>query len=287
MNSFFKSTTPQPFQVGDSFFGGVGKPCLMGIINATPDSFFDGGKNNTVALALERALSMVDSGVEILDVGGESTRPGAQKVSASEELDRVLPIIEALSSLDVVLSIDTMKCEVAKQAFEAGASILNDVSALKADAKMKSWVVNNKAPVILNHMQGTPQSMQNNPSYKSVLQEVKTELLQTANELIGLGLHSSQIALDPGIGFGKQQEHNYELLWSLSELVKEGFPVLLGTSRKSFIGEITGKEASERLAGSLATISETYRQGASIFRVHDVAETVDLLKMIDAIQKGK
>ncbi len=262
---------------------------VMGILNATPDSFFDGGVYGTdLAKTIDRASKMVTDGATILDIGGESTRPGAEKISCDEELSRVIPVVEAIASrFDITISVDTTKSEVAKLGMGSGAHWINDISAGRFDNNMAQVVSETDATIILMHSRQTPKTMQENPHYSSTTHDVISELLKSVQYFINASVVKDKIVLDPGIGFAKSVSDNLMLLQSCNEFLETGYPLLIGTSRKSFIGEITGKDVSERVAGSLATISETYRQGASIFRVHDVAETVDLLKMIDAIQKGK
>ncbi len=261
----------------------------MGILNATPDSFFDGGVYGTdLAKTIDRASKMVADGATILDIGGESTRPGAEKITLDEELSRVIPVIEAIvSRFDITVSIDTTKSQVAKLGMASGAHWINDISAGRFDTQMAHVVSETDATVVLMHSRQTPKTMQENPQYTNTSQDVITELLESVQYFINASVVKDKIVLDPGIGFAKSVADNLKLLKNCEDFLKTGFPLLIGTSRKSFIGEITGKDVSGRVAGSLATIGETYRQGASIFRVHDVAESVDLLKMIDAIQKGK
>jgi dihydropteroate synthase len=269
--------------------GELDSPLLMGILNITPDSFFDGGLyNSNLNSCLNRAKSMVLDGALILDIGGESSRPGAKKVELDNELSRVLPVIKALRKdpfFDrTAISIDTTKAEVAKQAVFAGANIINDISALKADPLMKSVVLQTQAFVILNHMQGTPDSMQKAPSYSHVLEEVLAELLGVAQELIDLGLAKHRVILDPGIGFGKEQIHNLELIKNLNKMCQSGFEVLLGVSRKSYIAKVKNLEQSNRLQPSIATALYGFQAGVRIFRVHDVKETFESLRMWQAIE---
>ncbi len=254
---------------------------VMGILNVTPDSFYDGGKYTDNLL--RRIDQMVHEGVDIIDVGGESTRPGSKSVSVQEELNRVLPVIEMIrANSDSLISIDTSKSEIAKQAVDSGAHCVNDVSAGRNDIEMASVVADLSVPIVLMHSRKSPIDMQENPSYENVTTEVITELDQAVQLFLEAGVNEGDIILDPGIGFAKDLQANLTLLKDTLSLSMR-YPLLIGTSRKSFIGTITGKPVDERLAGSLATVGETYRNGASIFRVHDVAQTVDYLKMIDAI----
>ena len=251
----------------------------MGILNVTPDSFSDGGLFVSLDSAFRQAQQMAAAGAKIIDVGGESTRPGAQAVSEQLELERVIPVIEALHrELDIIISIDTSKAKVMREAAAAGAGLINDVAALRTkgalDAALESGL-----PVCLMHMQGKPRTMQLNPQYTDIVAEVKTFLRQQANKCIARGMEKSQIIIDPGFGFGKQLENNIELFKHLNEFHELGYPVLVGGSRKSMLGQITGKDIDKRLAGSLALATIAVLRGAKIIRVHDVAETVDAVKV--------
>ena len=263
-------------------------PVVMGILNITPDSFSDGGLFNNIDNALCQAEKMVSDGAKIIDVGGESTRPGAKSVSDSEELDRVIPIIEKLhQELDVVVSIDTSKALVMTEAARAGAGFINDVMALQGDGALKA-AQETGLPVCLMHMKGEPRTMQANPAYKDVVTEVKDFLLHRIEQCLKQGIRKEQLIIDPGFGFGKTLAHNISLFKHLSEFEKLGFPVLLGASRKTIIGQITGKEVDDRLAGSIAlaamaALKMISLNGAAIIRVHDVAETVDAIKIVRAL----
>lgn len=261
---------------------------VMGILNVTPDSFFDGGVyGNDLPATIDRAASMIRDGAFILDVGGESTRPGSLPVGTQEELDRVIPVIESLTSrFDCMISVDTTKSTVARIACNSGAHWINDISAGRLDSEMSSVCAELGATVVLMHSRKTPLTMQTTTFYDDVVNDVVQELLMSVNLFISAGVSKASIILDPGIGFAKSVDDNLCLLRSCRQFLETGLPLMIGTSRKSVIGAVTGRDSSERLAGSLATIAETYRQGASIFRVHDVAETVDLLKMIDAMNGG-
>lgn len=257
----------------------------MGIVNVTPDSFYDGGTHCTVSAAVEHALKLCDEGADIIDIGGASSRPGASVVSIEEELERVLPVIEkVVSEFDRPVSIDTTWAPVAEAAIEYGASWINDISAGRFDDRMKEVAASKKCPVILMHSRGTPQTMQDNPAYNDVISEVKRELLISVDKFLNVGVARKNIIIDPGFGFAKKYSHNIALLKCLNKIVQMGYPVLVGTSRKSLIGEITGKNANNRLFGTLATVAAAYLRGARIFRVHDVEATGDMLKVLSAIE---
>jgi dihydropteroate synthase len=259
------------------------QPRIMGVLNRTPDSFSDGGRYTAFDAALSRAESMVKEGADILDVGGESTRPGAEAVSVQEELDRVLPLIERLTrELDVPVSADTGKAEVMQAAVEAGAAMINDVYALRQPGALEA-AAKSGAALCLMHMQGEPRSMQKHPHYQDVVAEVAGFLMQRAEVAIAAGVPRERILLDPGFGFGKNLEHNLELLRHLPELAALGFPLLVGLSRKSMIGTLLGgKPVEERVHGSVAAALLAVQRGARIVRVHDVAATADALKLFAA-----
>lgn len=262
-------------------------PLVMGVLNVTPDSFSDGGDFFLPEKALQQGLKMVAEGAAIIDVGGESTRPNASPVSAEQELDRVLPVIEALhSESPVTISIDTSKSEVMTAAVAAGADLINDVRALQLPGAMQAAVQAN-VPVCLMHMQGQPETMQQQPKYEHVVQEVKTFLLERVQQCEEAGIKSENIAIDPGFGFGKSLAHNLSLMKYLHEICELGFPVLVGVSRKSMIGAVLDADTSQRFAGSLALASIALWQGCSILRVHDVRATADAVKMISAVMKSK
>ena len=256
----------------------------MGILNATPDSFSDGGRYRTAKDAIAHAEHMIASGVDLIDIGGESTRPGAIPVGLQEELDRVLPVIEALKDCGVPLSIDTYKSETMRQALMAGVDCVNDIWALRQNGSLEAVVSDHNCGVILMHMQRDPLTMQFNPEYQDVIAEVKQFLDERAQLLIAQGVNKSRIAIDPGFGFGKSLEHNLEMLAKLNTFNDLSFPVLAGISRKSMIGKITSKDADDRIAPSVAAVIMAADRGAKIVRVHDVAETVDALKFWEAIQ---
>lgn len=255
----------------------------MGILNVTPDSFSDGGLFTHPDTAIRQAEKMVSDGAKIIDVGGESTRPGAKPVSGAEELDRVIPIIEKLhQELDVVVSIDTSKALVMTEASKAGAGMINDVMALQGNGALKA-AQETGLPVCLMHMKGEPRTMQSKPEYNDVVTEVKGFLSHRIELCLNQGIQKEQIVIDPGFGFGKTLEHNVKLFKYLGDLKKLGFPVLVGASRKSMIGQITGKDVGDRLAGSIALATIASLNGAAIIRVHDVSETVDAIKIAQAL----
>jgi dihydropteroate synthase len=275
--------SPLVWQVRDRTLT-ITRPLVMGIVNVTPDSFSDGGRFLDPAAALDHALRLVDEGADLLDVGGESTRPGAAPVPLDEELRRVIPVITGLAGrVAVPISADTMKAEVARQALAAGAAIINDVTALTGDPAMTEVVCAAGAGVILMHMQGTPQTMQLSPSYPyGVLAAVDYYFASRLQELPGLGISPERAALDPGIGFGKTAEHNRDLLRDLKQLTRFGRPVCLGVSRKGFMGKLLNRPVGERLAGSLAVAAHAVNQGAAqILRVHDVAATRDVVTVLE------
>ena len=260
----------------------------MGIVNVTPDSFSDGGKFAATNLAIEHALKLAEEGADILDIGGESTRPNATPVSLQEELDRVIPVIEALSKqVNIPISIDTYKPAVMQAAIAAGVSMVNDVRALQEGAGLKESaieiVANANVGVCLMHMQGTPQTMQNNPHYNDVVNDVKNFLKARLQASIGAGVGASNILLDPGFGFGKTREHNITLLQNLDSFVDLGQPLLVGLSRKSVLGQMTGNDVDARLYASIAASVLAAQKGAKILRVHDVKATVEALKVVSAV----
>jgi dihydropteroate synthase len=259
-------------------------PRVMGIVNVTPDSFSDGGKFSATNLAVEHALKLVEEGADILDIGGESTRPNAIPVSLQQELDRVIPVIEALiSQVNIPLSIDTYKPQVMQSAIAAGASVVNDVRALQEDGALEA-VANSSAGVCLMHMQGTLQTMQINPQYSDVVVEVKAFLAARLQACIHAGIETSRIVLDPGFGFGKTREHNISLLQQLESFATLGQPILVGLSRKSVLGQMTGNDVDARLHASIAASVLSVMKGAKILRVHDVRATVEALKVVSSIQ---
>jgi len=283
------SSFPFSLQCADKTLN-LDSPVVMGILNVTPDSFSDGGLFTNLDKALHQAETMVLDGAQIIDIGGESTRPGANPVSGSQELERVIPIIEKLrQELDVIVSIDTSKALVMTEAAKAGAGMINDVMALQNEGALEAAQATG-LPVCLMHMKGKPRTMQVDPQYKDVVDEVITFLSQRVEQCLQQGIAKEQIVIDPGFGFGKTLEHNVRLFKHLYKLEELGFPVLVGASRKTMIGQITGKEVNKRMAGSvaLAAIAAAHKSTSHgvapmIIRVHDVAETVDAIKMSQAL----
>lgn len=259
----------------------------MGVLNITPDSFSDGGKFLDPAKAIAHGIKLAQEGADILDIGGESTRPGARPITAQEEIDRVIPVIRGLRrAVFIPLSIDTYKAQVARAALEEEVDVVNDISALRFDPDMVSLVAEKRALVVLMHMQGSPQTMQQRPYYQNVLQEVKSFLLDRIRYAVERGVELEQIIIDPGIGFGKELRHNLELLRGLSALASLKRPILVGTSRKTFIGKILEVGTDDRLEGSLAAAVTSVLAGANMIRVHDVKETVRALRIVDAFRFG-
>jgi dihydropteroate synthase len=245
---------------------------LMGVVNVTPDSFSDGGRFLAPERAVAHARELVADGADLLDLGGESTRPGARAVSAEEELERVAPVLAGLDGVGVPISIDTSKVAVAEAALDAGAEVVNDVTALRHDPALAGVCARRGCGVILMHMQGTPRTMQENPTYDDVVDDVRAFLAERIEFAVGEGIREERIWVDPGIGFGKTVDHNLELLRRLEELRELGRPVVIGTSRKRFIGALTGREVDDRLGGTIASNVLALRAGADVLRVHDVAE---------------
>jgi dihydropteroate synthase len=263
------------------------RTALIGIVNVTPDSFSDGGRYLEPDRAIAHGIELARAGADIIDIGGESTRPGARPVSAQEEIARVVPVLRGLRrSISIPLSIDTYKAEVAKAALAEGADLINDISALRFDPAMASLVAAEKAPVVLMHMQGTPQTMQQSPYYEDVVKEVKGFLLSRIQFALETGVDEERIVVDPGIGFGKSLEHNLTLLRGLADLASLGRPVLVGASRKTFIGGLLEAGCEERLEGSLAAAVAAVLAGANIIRVHDVKEAVRAIRIADALRYG-
>lgn len=273
---------PSKFECG-KFQLDLTRPNVMGIVNVTPDSFSDGGKYASIDLAVEHALQLIAEGADILDIGGESARPGAEPVSLQEELRRVIPVIEALSQVTAVpLSIDTYKPEVMRAAIAAGADIVNDICALREPGALEI-VADSNAGVCLMHMQGVPQTMQLNPMYEDVVAEVRQFLADRADACLAKGIARERILLDPGFGFGKTTVHNVTLLQHLDRLNALGYPLLVGVSRKSVLGRIAGGDELQRLHAGLAASVISVMKGAKIVRVHDVKATVDALKVVAAV----
>ena len=258
---------------------------VMGVVNVTPDSFSDGGLWLDPDKAIAHGRQLLDEGAGILDVGGESTRPGAEPVTAEEEIRRTEPVVRALAEGGATISIDTTKAEVAQRAIEAGATYVNDVSAFRFDPSLADVVAESGAQCCLMHMRGEPRTMQDDPQYDDVVSEVKRHLEERLTEAVRRGIQEDKIHLDPGIGFGKTLDHNLELLRRLDEIVALGRPVVIGTSRKSFLGRLTGREVHDRVAATVATNVLAYEKGARIFRVHDVAPTRDALVVTAATMR--
>ena len=261
------------------------KTLIMGILNVTPDSFSDGGLYCSQQKAVERGLQMVDEGADIIDIGGESTRPGAESIEASVELKRVLPVIESLvKQVKIPISIDTTKAKVAKLALASGAEIVNDISALHGDKKIAKTISDEGAAVILMHMRGNPRNMQKgNLVYNNLMGEVTDYLEKSSEKALKAGIEKDCLVIDPGIGFGKTPEDNYKIIKNLSQLKELGMPVMIGTSRKSFIGKVTGGEPEQRLEGTAATVAAAIMNGCHIVRVHDVAAMKKVAAVTDAI----
>lgn len=263
------------------------KPLIMGVLNLTPDSFSDGSSYGSIQEAVDAAEKMVADGADILDIGGESTRPGAEPVSAAEEIDRVIPVIEKLAGrLNVPISIDTWKAEVAEAALKAGAEIVNDISAMTMDPEMSATVAGADAAVILMHSRGKPADMQKNTDYTDIVAEVVTFLEARLKAAAAAGIDAERIVVDPGIGFGKSVAGNMEIIRRLREFQILNRPVLIGTSRKSFIGAALNREVSDRIFGTAASVAVGMMNGASIFRVHDVMAMRDCVDMVRAIMKS-
>jgi dihydropteroate synthase len=258
------------------------RPLIMGIVNITPDSFSDGGKFFDSSRALDHARQLLEDGADILDIGGESSRPGAEPVEVDEELRRVLPVLEKLGELPVPVSVDTCKPEVMRRAIAAGASMINDIFALRAQGALDA-VADSPVAVCLMHMQGEPRTMQHSPRYRDVVGEVETFLVERAAAAVAAGIGRDRVVLDPGFGFGKTPQHNLELIRALPRLCEAGFPLLAGLSRKALFGKIVGGEAAQRVHASAAGALLAAQRGASIVRVHDVAATRDCLLVLRAI----
>lgn len=259
---------------------------IMGVINITPDSFSDGGRYFDTNKAFERGLQLIEEGSDIIDIGGESTRPGSECVPAEEEIRRVIPLISSLrKKTDTLLSIDTTKSEVAQAALDAGADIINDISALRFDPRMAPLVAQNEVPVILMHMKGIPKTMQINPTYEDVLLEVRAFFEESIDRALTSGIKKEKIIIDPGIGFGKRLKDNLALINNLNILEELDRPILIGVSRKSFIGTILGLPPQERLEGTIASAVMSVIRGAHILRVHDVASVKRAVRVAEAIMR--
>lgn len=275
-------TQPQILQAG-AFSFHLDPPLIMGIVNVTPDSFSDGGRLENVQQAVRHALNLVELGADIIDIGGESTRPGAETVSEDEELKRVMPVLEALVKQVVAVSVDTRKPRVMREAIQAGASMINDVMALRESGAIET-VADSNVAVCLMHMQGEPRTMQADPVYKDVVVEVSDFLAERMNVCIQAGINKSRIIIDPGFGFGKTLEHNLALLKGLKKFTDLGVPVLVGMSRKSMLGALTGRPVEQREYAGIAAHLAAVQRGASILRVHDVVAMEDALAVWQAIE---
>jgi dihydropteroate synthase len=261
---------------------------IMGILNVTPDSFSDGGQFFDTQKAIEHGLAMARDGADIIDIGGESTRPYSEAVSTGEEMDRVIPVIQALArEIKIPISIDTLKAEVAQEALRLGASMINDVSALRRDSELISVAAKAGVPVILMHMKGTPEDMQRDPNYEDLIPEIYGFLEEAINRAVHGGIQKERVIVDPGIGFGKTFDHNLQIIRELGRFLPLGQPILLGSSRKAFIGHILKNKAHERDVGSMATIAAGILNGAHIVRVHNVRMAVETATIIDAIKRGR
>ncbi|MEK6673112.1 MAG: dihydropteroate synthase [Nitrospirota bacterium] len=265
------------------------KTCIMGVLNVTPDSFSDGGLYYHRDVAVEHALRLADEGADIIDIGGESTRPGSEPVSLDEEIRRTIPVIEILAKkVNIPISIDTYKPAVAERALGAGASIVNDISGLRSDPEMPKVVARYKVPVVIMHIKGKPKDMQVNPVYEALIPEIMDYLRGSIRLAVESGIKEDMIIIDPGIGFGKTFDHNLEILKNLNEFALLGKPLLAGPSRKAFIGKILGDlPASERFEGTAAAVAIAVMNGANIIRVHDVKEMVRVARVADAVKREK
>jgi dihydropteroate synthase len=277
--------TTRLWKIGDDVVDLSKRGMIMGVLNVTPDSFSDGGEFFSTDAAIEQGIQMAREGANIIDIGGESTRPGAEPVSLDEELNRVIPVVEKLhAEIEIPISIDTSKAEVASAAVEAGASIINDVTAGRGDEKMLPLAATRKAALVLMHMQGEPRTMQKNPQYGDVVREVADFFRQQYDRAIECGVDPMRLAFDPGVGFGKTLEHNLSLLKNLNQLRVEGRPLAVGVSRKSFLGKLIGSnEMTGRVGPTIALTSILRSRGADIIRVHDVKENVAALRITEAI----
>ena len=274
-----------PAKLGDAPWDWT-RTCVFGVVNVTPDSFYDGGRHADTASAVEHGLTLAEQGADVLDVGGESTRPGSTPVSTGEELARVIPVIEQLAPRAPV-SIDTYKASVAREAVAAGASIINDISGLRLDARMAETVAETGATVLIGHLRGQPATMQNGIRFLDVVREVADALRESVRHAVRAGVQADRIWIDPGIGFGKTSEQSLALMRATAQLRDAvGYPILVGPSRKSFIGAVTGEPPDERLMGTCAAVAAVVLAGADGVRIHDVAEITPAIKVADAIRRG-
>ncbi len=275
------------FSIGKKKFDLISHTLVMGIINVTPDSFYDGGKYNHKDQAVKRISEMIADGADIIDIGGLSSRPGSKPISPEEELERTIPVVESVSNnFDTLISIDTYRSEIALEAISAGAHMVNDISAFTMDKNMAGMIADKGVSVTLMHMQGKPESMQKNPQYNNVIDEIYEYLDGKASAAVDAGISPDKIVLDPGLGFGKALDHNLSILNKISEFRSMRYPIMIGASRKSFIGAVLDLHVEDRLEGSLAAAVWSVINGANILRVHDVAETVRSVKIARAIMSG-
>ena len=290
MHSSIRSRTNEPIRRlswGNRVLDFRKRPYVMGILNCTPDSFYPGSRVPETDQAVQRAQAMIQAGADILDVGGESTRPGSDPVEAGEEIGRVVPVIQKIREVsEVLISIDTRKAEVAEKALAAGADLVNDVSALRGGRALAECIADRDVPVILMHMRGEPKNMQENPRYQDVIGEIAEELAGSVDFARSCGIRDDRIIIDPGIGFGKRLQDNLRILRDLRSLQALGFPIMIGLSRKSFIGTLLDKPVDQRLFGTVAANMLALMNGADILRVHDVAEAVDTVNIFDAVRRG-
>jgi len=279
-------TTPRPLDLPDGRTFDFERTRVMGVLNVTPDSFSDGGRFSDPERAVERGLELVAAGADVIDVGGESTRPGSDPVPAAEQLGRVLPVVRALARQGALVSIDTTSAEVAAAALEAGACLVNDISGLTFDPAMIPLLAATGAPAVVMHTRGAPKTMQAEVRYDDVVAEVGRHLASRVGAALEAGVRPTQLVLDPGLGFGKLLDHNLALLAGLPELAALGHALLVGSSRKSFLGRITGKEVGDRLMATAGSVAAAIVLGAHVVRVHDVAELRDAILVADAIARG-
>jgi dihydropteroate synthase len=289
MHSSIRSRTNEPIRRlswGNRVLDFHKRPYVMGILNCTPDSFYPGSRVAEIDEAVRRAEAMIQAGADILDIGGESTRPGSDRVEKGEEIRRVVPVIERIRGFSQVpISIDTRKVEVAEQALSAGADLVNDVSALRGNRPLAECIGERDVPVILMHMRGEPKNMQENPHYEDVVAEITAELAVSVDFARSCGIRKDRIIIDPGIGFGKRLQDNLTILRDLRSLHSLGYPLLVGLSRKSFIGKVLDRPVDQRLIGTVAAHMAALMNGADILRVHDVPEAVDTVRMFQALQR--
>lgn len=286
MSVLIKTRKKRDLACGDFALKVYERTHIMGVLNRTPDSFSDGGKYLNKKTAIGHVRRMIEDGADIIDIGGESTRPGSSSVSVEEELQRTIPIIRAISKeSDIPISIDTSKYEVALEAVREGASMVNDITGLRSDPKMAELIAGSGVAVCVMHMKGAPKNMQDNPVYKDLIGEIITSLKRSIDIALKAGVQPDRIVVDPGIGFGKTSEHNLEIIDRLRELCILRKPILIGASRKSFIGKVLNKDVEDRLMGTASSCALAISNGANIIRVHDVKEMVDVARIADAVKR--